>query len=37
MKIEVIEVETDLENRHDYDMVWLNGKLINEGGRTLPF
>ena len=37
MKIKVVEVETDMWNQHDYDMVWLDGKLINCGGRTLPF
>lgn len=36
MKIKVEEVET-IDYGGDYEFVRFEGKLINKGGRTLPF
>lgn len=36
MKINVVEAEA-IDYGGDYEMVRFDGKLINKGGRTLPF
>ena len=36
MKIKVVEVET-IDYGGDYEFVPYEGRLINKGGRTLPF